>query len=79
MVGETGQLHVLCGTVCPFCKYNSQNLAGSYCIISKCLVEITHPKKQQGIGMLCLNLKILLHQRSLNYLLFLGHILFFGN
>ena len=66
-------------TVCTLGKDNAQNLACSYGVITECLIEITYPKEQKSIRMFALYLKVLLHQRGLNYLLLLCHIFRVGN
>ena len=59
---------------------DAEYLRGLNGIISKCLVEIPHTKKQDSIGMLLLKLHILLHQWGLCDTVF-SHGMggFFGN
>ncbi len=73
MVGESGQFNRRGRTVCPLCKCNPKYFRSLDCIRTECLIKITHPEKQNGVRMLCLDVIILLHQRCLNIFLFVGH------
>ena len=73
MIWEAGQRHGGGGAVGPFGKHDSEDLARYQGIISECLIEISYPEQQHCLRVFRLDFEILLHQRSLRYLLLFHH------
>ncbi len=71
VVGESGELHILRGTVGTTRERYAENLGSGYSVVGESLVKVTDPEEQDGIGMLGLHLDVLLHQRRFDNLL--GH------
>jgi hypothetical protein len=61
MVGESSQLGFAGASRSSFGQNDPQNLGGPYCIGSKGLVKIPHPKQQQSIRVFYLDLVVLFH------------------
>ena len=74
MMGKTGQLHILGGSICPASQCNPQYFRCHQSIVRKRFIKVPHPEKQYRIGMLGFHLDILFHQRSCDN--FLGHDIF---
>lgn len=71
MVGKPGQFDMLRHPIGPSRQRDAEYFRSRDGIFGKCLIEIADPEKQHCIGMFLFHLDVLLHQRSLNYLL--GH------
>ena len=68
MMRKTGHLHMLCHAIRSFGLHDTQNLSTNHGILAIHLIEITYTEKQNRIRMLCLDVKILLHQWGFHYL-----------
>ena len=72
VVGESGQFHMLCGTVGAACQGDAEDFRRGNGIVGESFIEVAHTKQQNSVGMFFLHLEVLLHERSFDN--FLGHI-----
>ena len=61
MMRKPCKLHVA-ATIIAIGKHNAQHSRGSDGIFSKCFIKVAHPKEQDGIFVLGLEAKVLLHK-----------------
>ena len=66
MVGKSGHFDAAF-QLGPFGEHDAQNLCRPHGILTVGLVKVAHAEQQHRVGMLCLDLRVLAHQRGFGF------------